>query len=35
MGTTSGIRVQTHPQSRIDEILPQCWSEAFGVSDSS
>lgn len=29
------IRVQTHPQSRIDELLPHRWSETFGVSDSS
>lgn len=29
------IRVQTHPQSRLDELLPQNWAKSFGVSDSS
>jgi transposase len=28
------IRVQTHPQSRLDDLLPQRWVELFG-SDSS
>jgi transposase len=28
------IRVQTHPQSRIDELLPQRWTEIFGHDSS-
>ena len=28
------IRVQTHPQSRIDELLPQRWAELFGADSS-
>jgi len=24
------LRVQTHPQSRIHELLPKAWSELYG-----
>ena len=28
------IRIQTHPRSRIDELLPHRWAEFFGTDSS-